>query len=348
MGSIERSKKRVQLWKKAIVHFSLCFVMGFFTGFAPTAKDTIISNNQVSISSNRSAFSPQSMEMLHQSNTNHSATRTNQTNHSAMRTTQSSHSATTTHSKKLGEKRDTSVKPNRLVIIVTPTSVKDKLRLVLLSRMANTLRLVPSPLLWVVVEQQTESSDVSELLRKTGIMYRHLVFKENFTDTRTELDYQRNIALNHIEHHKLSGIVHFAGLSNVYDLSFFDEIRGIEVFGTWPLALLKANRKRLIIEGPVCDSSEVIGWHLKKLQNLTDSRPPIHLSSIAFNSSILWDPERWGRTSSLQDTSQDSLKFVRNEVLEEETKLKGIPSQSCSKVLLWNLDISRGISSHGG
>lgn len=70
------------------------------------------------------------------------------------------------------------------------------------------------------------------------------------------------------------------------------------------MALLSANKKEVIIEGPVCDSSEVMGWHLKKANNSTDERPPIRVSSVAFNSSILWDPERWGRTSSIQDTSQ--------------------------------------------
>jgi len=80
------------------------------------------------------------------------------------------------------------------------------------------------------------------------------------------------------------------------------------VFGTWPTALLAAHRKKVKIEGPVCDSSQVIGWHLRNMNNETDTiTPPIHISSFAFNSSILWDPERWGRTSSVQDTSQVNI-----------------------------------------
>ena len=118
--------------------------------------------------------------------------------------------------------------PRRLAIIVTPTNDKDELRGVLLTKMANTLSLVPAPLLWVVVESQSESTEVSDILRKTNVMYRHLVFKENFTDVEVEMDHQRNVALKHIEYHRLSGIVHFASLYNVYDLSFFDEIRTIE------------------------------------------------------------------------------------------------------------------------
>ncbi|KAL3531906.1 hypothetical protein ACH5RR_005427 [Cinchona calisaya] len=343
MGSMERSKKKVQLWKRAIVHFMLCFVMGFFTGFAPTGKTSIFSS-LVSIS-NRSDFSPQPLEVFPQS-------KLENYNRSLLDGSPAAVPAATSKSDQDSFDDDQATKilkeeeskgaliPRRLLIIVTPTSMKNRLRGVLLRRLANTLRLVPPPLLWVVVEQQSDSDEVSEILRKTGIMYRHLVFKENFTDVRAEMDHQRNVALNHIEHHRLSGIVLFAGLSNLFDLSFFDEIRAIEAFGTWPMAFLSANRKKIVIEGPVCDSSEVMGWHLKNLSNLTDMiKPAIHVSSFAFNSSILWDPERWGRTSSAQDTSQDSLKFVKKEVLEEETQLKGIPSADCSKVLVWNLRI---------
>lgn len=212
--------------------------------------------------------------------------------------------------------------------------------------MANTIKLVPQPLLWIVVEAKTESNELSEILRKTGIMYRHVVFSENFTDLEAELNHQRNLALGHIEHHRLSGIVHFAGLNNVYDLQFFQQLRDIEVFGTWPTALLLANRKRVIIEGPVCDSSQVIGWHLRNMNNETITSP-IHISSFAFNSSILWDPERWGRTSSVKDSNQNSIKFVKQVVLEDETKLKGIPAEDCSKILLWRFHFHvRTISKH--
>ncbi|OMO91899.1 Glycosyl transferase, family 43 [Corchorus capsularis] len=76
------------------------------------------------------------------------------------------------------------------------------------------------------------------------------------------------------------------------------------------MALLSANKRKVVIEGPVCDSSQVIGWHLRKMNNQTDAepKPPIHISSFGFNSSILWDPERWGRPTLEQGTSQ-ALRF---------------------------------------
>ncbi|KAJ6870999.1 hypothetical protein NC652_036615 [Populus alba x Populus x berolinensis] len=348
MGSVERSKRRVQLWKKAIVHFGLCFVMGFFTGFAPAGKASIFTSHVAA--SNKSQSSPQPVEMLHQqaASTPH-ASNVNRSLIAETAVPAPPSSKESDHATFL-EKEETESKlaPRRLAIIVTPTSTKDPYQGVFLRRLANTIRLVPPPLLWIVVEGQSDSDEVSEVLRKTGIMYRHLVFKENFTDPEAELDHQRNVALRHIEKHRLSGIVHFAGLSNVYDLGFFDEIRQIEtsfrwiicrVFGTWPMALLSANEKKVIIEGPVCDSSQVIGWHLRKMNNETDKRPPIHISSFGFNSSILWDPERWGRPSSVQQTSQNSIKFVKQVALEDEMKLKGIPPEDCSKIMLWRLNL---------
>lgn len=312
MGSLERSKKRALLWKKALIHFSLCFVMGFFTGIAPTGKPSTYNNYSTQVTaSNTSNFTPQ-----------HQTTNVNE-NSMITKTTQP----------------EAELKPRRLVIIVTPTTTKHEFQAVFLRKMANTLKLVPQPLLWIVVEAQTESKTLPEILRKTGIMYRHLVFKENFTDLEAEMNHQRNLALKHIEHHRLNGIVHFAGLSNVYDLQFFHHLRDIEyanlsfyvfeihswvceyislilvlcfiwemsrMFGAWPMAMLKAHRKKVKIEGPVCDSSQVIGWHIRNKNNNEKSAisPPIHISGFAFNSSILWDPERWGRTSSVQDTSQ--------------------------------------------
>ena len=211
MGSSERSKKRALLWKKAMIHFSLCFVMGFFTGFAPTGKSSI--NSSHAAISNTSEIASQPIQEPQNINRSLIA---------------SPMPARPRVSNRLHARAESKLKPKRLVIIVTPVSTKLAFQEVHLRRLANTIRLVSQPLLWIVVEAHRDSNEVSEILRKTGIMYRHLVFKENFTDLDGELNHQRNLALKHIEHHRLSGIVHFAGLSNVYDLEFFNHLRDIE------------------------------------------------------------------------------------------------------------------------
>lgn len=236
MGSSERSKKRVQLWKKAVVQFSLCFIMGFFMGFAPGGKASFFSTNAAAL--NQSQLPPQPVEMLHLSTTQNDGVGNNNNNNSniSMAETPVEVPAEGLQEERAEEDKDEAkLVSRRLLIVITPVGSESPTRGVLLRRLAYTLRLVPPPLLWIVVEAQTESSEVSEILRKTGIMYRHLVSRENFTEAAAELEYQRNLALSHIEHHKLSGIVHFAALSNVYDLDFFDEIREIEYEIPYPL-----------------------------------------------------------------------------------------------------------------
>lgn len=193
--------------------------MGFFTGFAPTAKSSIFSS-QASKTSRLSEFSQETIGI------NRSLTTKTPTEVSPIPSSGRAKSLEEEEEEDIREEPD--LVPKKLLIVVTPTSSKDRFREVFLRRLANTLQLVPPPLLWVVVESNSDSSLVSETLRKTGVMYRHLVFKENFTNIEEEMDYQRNIALNHIEHHRLSGIVHFAGLYNFYDLGFFDQIRETE------------------------------------------------------------------------------------------------------------------------
>ncbi|KAI3869866.1 hypothetical protein MKX03_010611 [Papaver bracteatum] len=338
MGSIDRSKKRLQLWKKAMLHFSLCFVMGFFTGFAPAGTSSIF---KLQIKSSQQyteerEFSPEALERLHHvDNLNRSLIAQTPV---AVPTSRQNCTAENT----LTDEVEEEWVPLKQLIVITPTNSNDRLQGPFRKRLGYTLKLVPQPLLWIVVESSSDSSELSESLRKTGIMYRHIVYKENFTDSDTEMDYQRNLALNHIEHHRLNGIVVFAGVYDVYDLELFEKIREIEDFGTWPSAILSANRKRVVIEGPVCDNEQVVGWHLR---NTSTDDSSIRLSNIGFNSSILWDPERWGRLSSIQDTSQNSIKFVQEMVLEDETKLKGLPEEGCSKIISWHLHLPSSV--HG-
>ncbi|CAL9775300.1 unnamed protein product [Musa acuminata subsp. burmannicoides] len=358
MGSMDRSKRRNRLWKKALLHFALCFVVGFFTGFAPPSTATFFSGGAAERRPVRSigilpAAPGDVVERVVEPGM--------AVNRSMVEIPRSVPAATGGNGD-VGDDpppdmegagaRGPQAPSRRLLIIVTTTRSNDRFQGAFLRRLAHTLRLVPPPLLWIVVQAHAEAPATAAMLRTTGVMYRHLTFRENFTDPAAEAHHQRNVALSHVEYHRLTGIVHFAGASNVYDLRFFDEIREIEVFGTWPVAVVSENRKRVVVDGPICHSSKVEGWILKDLSNDrrllvtssdVSSRPPnINISGFAFNSSILWDPERWGRPTSLPDTSQDSIRFVYEIILEDETKLKGIPAD-CSKIMVWHLYMPRVI-----
>lgn len=63
-------------------------------------------------------------------------------------------------------------------------------------------------------------------------------------------------------------------------------------FGTWMVGKLVESRNGVIFDGPICNGSEVIGWHSHRVP-LKNRRFHAEMSGFAFNSTILWDPKRW-------------------------------------------------------
>ncbi|XP_039020822.1 probable beta-1,4-xylosyltransferase IRX9H isoform X2 [Hibiscus syriacus] len=183
--------------------------------------------------------------------------------------------------------------PLKQLIVITPTRNRG-FQSYYLNRLGHVLRLVKPPLVWMVVEEKAASLETADILRKTGVMYRHLVSTLNSSSVKERTVHQRNAALEHIERHKLDGIVFFADEDNFYTLELFGSLRTISRFGTWPVAMLAQSKNKAILEGPVCNSSQVIGWHRnEKIKRLR--RFHADMSGFAFNSTILWDPKRWGR-----------------------------------------------------
>lgn len=234
MSSQDRSKKRIQLWKKALFHFTLCFVTGFFTGFAPPSAANLFSVGAVKRPPVVVVVPPAApLEGAGQvvepagSTANRSLSEISR----SMPVPADNNVDPPPPHEGAGARGARAVAPpprERLLILVTTTRRDDRFQGAFLRRLANTLRLVPPPLLWIVVQASEDAGATAAMLRNTGVMYRHLTFKDNFTDPEVEVDHQRNVALSHVEYHRLNGIIHFAAASNVYDLQFFEEIRHIE------------------------------------------------------------------------------------------------------------------------
>ncbi|XP_027094455.1 probable beta-1,4-xylosyltransferase IRX9H [Coffea eugenioides] len=231
--------------------------------------------------------------------------------------------------------------PRKQLIVVTPTYNR-ALQAYYLNRLGQVLRLVPPPLLWIVVEMNVASLETADILRKTGVMYRHLVTTKNLTDVKDKSVHQRNTALEHIENHKLDGVVYFADDDSIHSLELFECLREIRRFGTWPVAMLAQTWNKVELEGPVCNGSQVIGWHTNKSKGLR--RFHIDMSGFAFNSTILWDPKRWQRPTSDPIRQLDTVKegfhgttFIE-QVVEDESQMEGLPL-GCSKILNWHLKL---------
>ncbi|XP_043687144.1 probable beta-1,4-xylosyltransferase IRX9H [Telopea speciosissima] len=348
---LERSKSKGQLWRRAFVHFFICFVVGIFIGLTPIISMNVSTN----LGSKNQAFS---FEVIAPNgNARQYEGTSNKGPYVETKRVKDNNASLETQAVKkellLGisdDKQDTQLPLQdsdlmyrKLLIIVTPTYAHP-LQAYYLNRLAQTLRLVPPPLLWIVVEMFSQSAETAEILRKTGVMYRHLVCCKNLTNVRDRRVHQRNLALSHIERHRLDGIVNFADDDNVYSINLFDEMREIRRFGTWPVALLTASRSKAVLEAPVCNDSQVIGWHT----NRRNRRFHSEMSGFAFNSTILWDPKRWHRSTLEPIRQLDTVKeeiqetmFIE-QIVEDESQMEGL-GKDCSRIMVWHLHLE---SSH--
>lgn len=78
-------------------------------------------------------------------------------------------------------------------------------------------------------------------------------------------------------------------------------------FGTWPVAMLEQSKNKVSLEGPVCNGSQVIGWHTN-MKSKRLRRFHVDISGFAFNSTVLWDPKRRRRHTSVPIRQLDTVK----------------------------------------
>ncbi|KAL6848156.1 hypothetical protein ACP4OV_022284 [Aristida adscensionis] len=233
-----------------------------------------------------------------------------------------------------------------------------------LARLGHTLRHVAPPLLWLVVgaENRTATARAVQVLRGTGVMFRHLTYGAgNLTGTGGEADRQANVALGHIARHRLNGVVHFAGASGVYDLRFFEELRRTRGFAAWPVATISPADQKVTVEGPNCSSSQVTGWYTQDSstngtqrtsvdlvdssagnRNSSSEPPKVNISGLGFRSSMLWDSERSHNRNSSERATQDFSQFINQMMTGDEIKPKSIQCDcSESRIVLWHLEMPR-------
>lgn len=216
LSVVEKLRKKELIWERAIVHYIVFFVLGFFLGLAPTSQPSSI------------IFSARDLTVVEQSfSVPQSALFTPMIN-------RSSEVAATTDPEEGNEQWKLIPRNLLLIVTITRTTCNGNSDVAALTRLGNTLRLVRPPLLWIVVEGQRQEQEYDDkvygMLMKIGVMYKNLVVMENFTiESEAEIvDHHRKVALGHIVNHRLNGIVHFASAWDVYDLGFFDQLRDSE------------------------------------------------------------------------------------------------------------------------
>lgn len=351
------AKRKVQVWKRALLHFLLCFFLGILFGFIPYSTLNFSPSIAYDKPKTRQEFAFEVKNIPTNARLDFSQVgnrgrliETIKIDGSEKREESSeleemeseTNSAGTDPIPLVSTVRSLDFITRKLLIIVTPT-YNQAFQAMYLNRLAQTLRLVQPPLLWIVVEMPAQSKETADVLRKTGVMYRHLVCDKNATDVKDRSAPQRNVALAHIEQHRLDGIVYFVDDNNVYTLELFEQLREIKRFGTWPIGMFTHNKNKIVVEGPVCNSTRVIGWQTNEMSKKL-CRFHVNNSGFAFNSTILWDPQKWRRpTSELirqLDTDKDGLqdtKFIE-QLVADESQMEGL-ANGCSKILVWNLHL---------
>ncbi|KAF8675728.1 hypothetical protein HU200_047211 [Digitaria exilis] len=348
--SLERPKTRGVNWKKPMVHLLVCFLVGILIGFTPLfsvdLSNKIDSENEM-LPFDGDVVDRQMLELkstkLEPFAAETEAVEEQSVDESPpvpamlddeMDFIEASHVLTSVN--------DSDIVVRKQLVIVTSTSVRPH-QAYYLNRLAHVLKNVPPPLLWIVAEWPYQSRETAEILRSSGVMYRHLICSRNTTNIRKIIVCQKNNAIFHIKKHRLDGVVHFADEERAYSVDLFEEMRKIRRFGTWPVAIHVGARYRVVLEGPLCRGNQVTGWHTNQRRGVP-RRFPIGFSGFAFNSTILWDPQRWNSPTLesiiLHSGGRGGLQESRfiEKLVEDETQMEGL-ADNCSRVLVWNFDL---------
>ncbi|KAH9799559.1 putative beta-1,4-xylosyltransferase IRX9H [Citrus sinensis] len=345
---LERARPKAQVWRRALFHFLICFVVGVFIGLTPFVSMNLSTN----LMSKQQALTFEMVYAFGNSQTydgmarnvtvDNDGIKNNATLESQAEIRELRDVLSDDYSDNQSLPQDSDLVSRKLIIIVTPTDAQP-FQAYYLNRLAHTLRMVQPPLLWIVVEMTSQSEETADVLRRTGVMYRHLVCKKNLTDVKDTRVHQRNVALSHIENHHLDGIVYFADENNIYLTDLFEELRQIRRFGTWTVGKLSENKMDTILEGPICNGTRVIGWHVNEPRERF-RRFHAEMSGFAFNSTILWDPKRWHRPTLEPIRQVDAVKdgfqastFVE-QIVEDESQMEGL-LEECSRIMAWLLPL---------
>jgi putative beta-1,4-xylosyltransferase IRX9 len=196
-----------------MLHSCLCFLLGLSAGLAPS--DWTDAASRAAATANAAA-TKQVFRALHAVRAINNIS-----------TTTSHHHFGGMHGSYQRQQQD----PQVLVVVTTTggASTERERRSAGLTRTAHALRLVSPPVVWLVVEAARDAADTALLLRRTGVVYRHVTYKENFSSSAAEEErhHQRTVAMGHIEQHRMRGVVLFAGLGDVYDLRLLEQLRRV-------------------------------------------------------------------------------------------------------------------------
>ncbi|XP_053575927.1 galactosylgalactosylxylosylprotein 3-beta-glucuronosyltransferase 3 [Bombina bombina] len=223
-----------------------------------------------------------------------------------------------------------------VIYVVTPTHARPHQRAEL-TRLSQTLLLVPA-LHWILVEDSAQRSNlVSNLLAQSGLRYTHLHALTPQPMKLKESDpnwlkprgvEQRNEALRWLRETRPQGrraVVYFADDDNTYSVRLFQEMRSTQKVSVWPVGLVGGLR----YEGPLVEKGHVVGFHTAWKTH----RPfPIDMAGFAVSLKLLLsNPKARFDPNAERGFLESSLLGQLVTVDELEPK-----ADNCTKVWVWH------------
>ncbi|XP_022255368.1 galactosylgalactosylxylosylprotein 3-beta-glucuronosyltransferase S-like [Limulus polyphemus] len=214
-----------------------------------------------------------------------------------------------------------------IIYIVTPT-YKRAAQMADMTRLAQTLQLVPS-IHWIVVEDSENlTQPVSNLLRRTGVPFTHLCSKKPKNKTNPTsgrgvanrmkaIEWLRNSSIN-------DGVLYFADDDNSYDVRIFEEMRWTKKASVWPVGLAS----KYSISSPILKDGKVIGFH----DGFKRSRLfAVDMAGFAVSIRLLKQSKNPSMPYRLGHLEDGFLKSLKIKMRDLEPK-----AANCTEVLVWH------------
>ncbi|KAG8564307.1 hypothetical protein GDO81_016415 [Engystomops pustulosus] len=223
-----------------------------------------------------------------------------------------------------------------VIYVVTPTHARPHQRAEL-TRLSQTLLLVPD-LHWILVEDSAARTTlVADLLAQSKLPYTHL---NTLTPPAMKLKdsdpnwlkprgvEQRNEALRWLRENRSPtdhGVVYFADDDNTYSVKIFEEMRNTQKVSVWPVGLVGGLR----YEGPLVTGGKVVGFHTAWKTH----RPfPIDMAGFAVSLALLLNhPKAQFDPNAERGFLESSLLGPLVAVGELEPK-----ADNCTKIWVWH------------
>nr|XP_027205818.1 galactosylgalactosylxylosylprotein 3-beta-glucuronosyltransferase 1-like [Dermatophagoides pteronyssinus] len=223
--------------------------------------------------------------------------------------------------------------PERIIIfLITPTYTRPT-QAADMTRLSQTLQLVPD-IFWIVVEDAHNSSrSVEDLLRRSNVPYVHLLGPRPPThlDKRSGRGVSNRLRAfewlrENYSNTTQKGVIYFADDDNAYDVRLFDEIRSTNIVSMFPVGLIST----LGLSTPIVSrkSGKIIGFHDPFIGR---RKFAVDMAGFAVNLQFFLNQKKATMPYKVGYEEDYFLKSLGVQIWQLEPK-----AENCTQILVWH------------